>query len=180
MSPNDNEQERRGDHSVQGRNKPLVIGIGASPDRIQALQAFFDAFPDRLGDAFVVVVHHDPHTQSELARILAARTAIPASQVFNPTSLEPRHIYVIPPNRRLRITDNEIAALEFDEPRAKRSPIDLFFHSLAHKHGDGFVITLTGVDLAGKTEEAQHLLGNLLISVTTCFRMAKRSKSLSR
>src|SRR5262249_56627083 len=59
------------------------------------------------------------------------------------------HIYVIPPNRRLKITDDEVAADAFDEPRGQRAPIDLFLRSLAEQHGDGFAIVFTGAGSDG-------------------------------
>src|SRR5215469_12906101 len=47
-----------------------IVGIGASAGGVQALQTLFDALPAQTGVAFVVVVHLDPESQSELALIL--------------------------------------------------------------------------------------------------------------
>src|SRR5262249_30330669 len=105
--------------------KPGVVGIGASAGGVRALQHLFDALPEKTGAAFVVVVHLDPDTRSEMAKILAARTHMPVVQVGEPVALEADHVYVIPPDRRLHISNNEIATAEFDEPRGKRAPIDL-------------------------------------------------------
>jgi two-component system CheB/CheR fusion protein len=63
--------------------------------------------------------------------------------------LQPDHVYVIPPDRRLHITNDEIAIAEFDEPRGRRAPIDLFFRSLAEQHGDGCAVILTGAGSDG-------------------------------
>jgi two-component system, chemotaxis family, CheB/CheR fusion protein len=126
-----------------------IVGIGASAGGVQALQTLFDALPNQSGVAFVVVVHLDPESQSELPVILAAKTRMPVTQVDATTALKPDHVYIIPPNRGLRITDDEVSAHEFDEPRGKRAPIDLFFRSLADQHGDGFAIILTGAGSDG-------------------------------
>jgi two-component system CheB/CheR fusion protein len=126
-----------------------VAGIGASAGGVQALQAFFDALPERVGAALVVIVHLDPEHQSDMTRILAARTRMPVHQVNKPLPLEPDHVYVIPPNRRLFMTDHEISAAAFDEPRGQRAPIDLFFRSLSEQHGEGFAIILTGAGSDG-------------------------------
>ena len=142
-----NEQERA--ESKQPSTKPSIVGIGASAGGVQALQTFFEALPDRTGVAFVVIVHLAPESHSELPRILATRTRMPVTQVNEPASLEPDHVYVIPPDRHLRISDNEISAHEFDSPRGQRAPIDLFFRSLAEQHGDGFAIILTGAGSDG-------------------------------
>ena len=127
----------------------VTVGIGASAGGVQALQAFFEALPDHTGAAYVVVMHLDPQRHSDLPRILATRTRMPVEQVDRPRRLEPDRVYVIAPDRRLQITQHEIAAVEFDEPRWLRAPIDLFFRSLAEQHGDGFAVILTGAGSDG-------------------------------
>lgn len=89
-------------------------------------------------------LHLSPEHQSALAAILAARTAMLVKQVVGREPLEPDHVYVIPPDRRLLISDRDIATFAFDEPRGHRAPIDHFFRSLADQHGDGFAIVLSG------------------------------------
>jgi two-component system CheB/CheR fusion protein len=124
--------------------KPRIVGIGASAGGVRALQEFFHAVPDGLGAAFVVVVHLDPESHSDMASILATQTKMPVTQVQGTVPLQADHVYVVPPNRRLQITDHDVSAVEFDEPRGQRAPIDSFFRSLAGQHGDGFAIILTG------------------------------------
>jgi len=141
--------EEREEFSNLHDAKPVVVGIGASAGGVRALQELFNALPNKTGAAFVVVVHLDPDTRSELSRILAARTHMPVVQVGAPVLLEADHVYLIPPDRRLHLIDGEIATAEFDEPRGKRAPIDLFFRSLAEQHGDGFAVILTGAGSDG-------------------------------
>ncbi|MBV9509304.1 MAG: hypothetical protein JO303_03355, partial [Caulobacteraceae bacterium] len=120
-----------------------VVGVGASAGGVNALQAFFEALPADPGAAFVVIVHLDPQARSELPVILAGRAKMPVKQVTETTKLTPNCIYVIPPDRQLRISDEEISAEPFQEPRGQRAPIDLFFRSLADQHRDGFAVILT-------------------------------------
>lgn len=129
--------------------EPAIVGIGASAGGIQALQTLFESLPENTGVAFVVIVHLAPEHHSELPRILAARTRMPVSQVNEAVPLEADHVYVTPPDRQLEIADNHIAAVEFEHPRARRAPIDLFFRSLAEQHGDGFAIILSGAGSDG-------------------------------
>ena len=129
--------------------RPVVVGIGASAGGVRALQQLFDAMPEKTGAAFVVVVHLDPEMRSEMSSILAARTRMPVAQVEKPVPLQADHVYIIPPDRRLHITNDELATAEFDEPRGKRAPIDLFFRSLAEQHGDGCAVILTGAGSDG-------------------------------
>ena len=143
-----------GEHKAQpakGRDqtKPVIVAIGASAGGVHALQSFFAALPEDTDAAFVVVVHLDPHHPSELASILATRTRMPVLQIGTRERLHADHVYVIPPGRRLQMVDHEVSALEFDEPRGQRTPIDLFFRSLAERLGDGFAIILSGAGSDG-------------------------------
>ncbi|PPQ34737.1 CheR family methyltransferase [Rhodopila globiformis] len=128
---------------------PPVVGIGASAGGINALQAFFQALPNAPNAAFVVVVYLDPEYRSELANILASRTAMPVTQVEGSVRLQNNHVYVIAPNCSLNISDHMITATPFEEARRQRAPIDQFFRSLAAQRNDGFAIILTGAGADG-------------------------------
>jgi two-component system CheB/CheR fusion protein len=121
-----------------------VVSIGASAGGITALQVFFEALPPRVGAAFVVIVHLDPERSSELSRIIGARTSMRVIEVEQDTRVEPDTVYVIPPNRRLLVSNGNISSAAFDEPRGHRAPIDQFFRSMADQYGDGFAVILTG------------------------------------
>src|SRR5690349_24626666 len=109
--------------------KGHVVGIGASAGGIRALQGFFEALPPKLGVSFVVIVHLAPNHRSELAAVLSRSTRMHVVQVDRRVDMEPDTVYVIPPDRRLRISDGAIETAHFDEPRGQRAPIDLFFRS---------------------------------------------------
>src|SRR5579884_2420991 len=126
----ENEQE----HS---QKTPVIVAIGASAGGVNALQGLFGALPERTGAAFVVVVHLDPERRSEMPQILAARTKMPVVQVHDGEHLLADHVYVIPPDRQLQLFDHQISVQEFDDPRGQRTPIDLFFRSMAERLGDG-------------------------------------------
>jgi CheB methylesterase len=129
--------------------EPVIVGIGASAGGIQVLQAMLGALPDNTGAAFVIIVHLDPEKRSELPSILATRTKMPVVQVGETTKLQANHVYVIPPDRGLQLIDHEISTREFAEPRGQRSPIDLFFRSLAEHLGDGCAVVLSGAGSDG-------------------------------
>ncbi len=126
-----------------------VVGVGASAGGIRALRDFFELLPAKVGAAFVVIVHLDPSSRSQLADILASRSRMPVKQVTATSALLPDCIYVIAPDSQLRISDDQIAAVPFAEPPGQRAPIDLFFRSLAEQRGDGFAIILTGAGSDG-------------------------------
>src|SRR5438094_818170 len=126
MAEGDTEQEPRERSQHEASNRTPIVGIGASAGGLAALIAFFAAIPADIGAAFVVIVHLDPEVKSELASILAAKGRLPATQIATATEIRPNHVYVISPDRQLRITDHEVSTLPFSEPRGRRAPIDVF------------------------------------------------------
>ena len=130
--------------------KPFpTVGIGTSAGGVRALQMFFESLPDAVNAAFVVVLHLDPEHHSELPNILATRTKMSVTQVADRERLQPGRVYVIPPNRQIRVDGHHLDIAEFDEPRWRRAPIDLFFRSLGAQRGDDFAIVLTGAGSDG-------------------------------
>jgi two-component system CheB/CheR fusion protein len=125
-------------------SNPLVVGIGASAGGIRALQTFFQALPPTSGIVFVVVMHLAPERESALPQVLQVSTAMPVQQVKVRVPMEPDHVYVISPNQHLKIADGHLDIAEFDEPRQRRAPIDVFFRTLAEVHPDGIGIVLSG------------------------------------
>src|SRR5262249_28073336 len=111
------------DRAGNGHREPVIVAIGASAGGGQALQSFFSAMPSDTGATFVVIVHLDPDRRSELPSIISSRTPMPVVQVHGRAKIEPDHVYVIPPDRRLEMVDHEISAAAFDEVHGKRSPI---------------------------------------------------------
>jgi two-component system CheB/CheR fusion protein len=146
MGTGSGDEAARAKHENEG---PVIVAIGASAGGIQALQNFFAEIPPNTGAAFIVVVHLDPEHRSELSAIVAARTNMRVIQVGVTARLEPNHVYVIPPDRRLQVIDHELSAIEFEEPRGQRLPIDFLFRSVAKRLGDGFAVILSGAGSDG-------------------------------
>lgn len=58
--------------------------------------------------AFVVVTHLHPEHESHLAELLQKHTKMPTLQVMKKIKVEPDHVYVIPPNRSILMTDTHL------------------------------------------------------------------------
>ncbi|MDE2182847.1 MAG: PAS domain-containing protein [Alphaproteobacteria bacterium] len=142
-----------------------IVGVGASAGGVLALQNLFERLPANTGAAFVVILHLDPHARSELAAILAGRSAMPVDQVTAVSTLEQNHVYVIPPDRQLRISDGEIAAIPFAEVHGHRAPIDLYFRSLADQRGGDVAVVLSGAGADGSigTKQIKEAGGIVLV-----------------
>lgn len=128
------------------RKKGLtIVGLGASAGGLGALTAFFQTLPADTGMAFVVVTHLHPEHESHLAELLQKSTPMPAMQVTRRTKVEANHVYVVPPNRRILMTDTHLDTQQFEEPHGRRTPIDHFFRSMAASgHNDPVAIILSG------------------------------------
>jgi two-component system, chemotaxis family, CheB/CheR fusion protein len=121
-----------------------IVGIGASAGGLQALYSFFDTLAPDTGMAFVVVTHLHPEHESHMAELLQKHTSMPTTQVMQKLAVEPNHVYVIPPNRNMLLTDTHLETVDFTKPRGLHSPIDLFFRSLASEHRESIAIILSG------------------------------------
>jgi two-component system CheB/CheR fusion protein len=121
-----------------------IVGIGASAGGLQAMQSFFSALPSDTGMAFVVITHLHPEHESHLAELLQKQTSMPTRQVNEKIKVEANHVYVIPPNRSIVMTDAHLDLTEFDTPHGRRTPIDYFFRSLASGDREAVAIILSG------------------------------------
>jgi two-component system CheB/CheR fusion protein len=108
-----------------------IIGIGASAGGLEAFEVFFKQVPADSGMAFILVSHLDPAHSSMLAEILQRITAIPVIEAANQMTVEPDHVYIIPPNREMTIFHGELHLSFPPQPRGLRMPIDTFLRSLA-------------------------------------------------
>ena len=126
-----------------------VVGIGASAGGLRALELFFGAMPPNPGMAFVVVTHLAPDRKSLLPEILARHTVLPVEAARDGEKLERDKIYVMPPSETLTIAEGRLRLHDIPADHRERTPIDIFFSSLAQDRGEyavGVVLSGSGVD----------------------------------
>src|SRR5438094_2717722 len=111
-----------------------VVGLGASAGGLEALRSFFAAVPAKSGAAFVVVQHLAPTYRSRMVELLATHTTVPVSQIEDRVTVQPDHVYVIPPGKWVKIFHGRLF-LSDPEKRAPILPMDYFFRSLAQDRG---------------------------------------------
>jgi len=127
----------------------ITVGLGASAGGISALKQFFAAMPADSGMAFVVILHLSPRHESNLPAILQSETKMPVTQITEAVKVEPNHVYVIPPNRNLAMTDGLIKLTQSERRSGPRVAIDMFFRTLADARGKNSVCVIlsgTGSD----------------------------------
>ena len=127
----------------------LVVGLGASAGGIQALKEFFMNVTSDSGIAYVVILHMSPEHESKLAEILQVTSAIPVTQVRTRIKVVPNHVYVISPHQNLSMTDGHLAPSHMIGVEERRSPVDLFFRTLAEtndRRAVSVILSGTGSD----------------------------------
>ena len=110
-----------------------IVGVGASAGGLGAFTQLLQALPADTGMAFVLVQHLAPSHPSALAEILGRATTMPVTEVHDEPTVEPNHVYVIPPNRSIIIARGTLQLLP-REGRGVHRPVDQFFRSLAEEH----------------------------------------------
>src|SRR2546430_4232743 len=132
--------------SPQPQNRPTsIVGVGASAGGLEAFEQLLAALPADSGMAFVLVQHLAPKHESILSELLGRATKMPVVEVTQGMRVEANHVYVIPPNADMSISDDVLHLSPLSPDRARRMPIDLFLRSLAEdQHGRAIGVILSG------------------------------------
>ena len=80
-----------------------IVGIGASAGGLEAFTNLLEHLPPDTGMAFVLVQHLAPAKDSILSELLSKTTSMPVHEVQDGMTVEPDHIYVIPPNALMTV-----------------------------------------------------------------------------
>ena len=144
--------ERESQPAEQDRSNKktfLIVGIGASAGGLEACTKLLEHLPPDTGMAFVLVQHLAPAKDSILAELLSKATSMPVREVQDGMTVEPDHVYVIPPNTVLAIFHSKLRVLPRVEPHGHHLPVDSFFQSLAEDQAQnavGIILSGTGSD----------------------------------
>ena len=114
------------------KSKPfLIVGIGASAGGLEAFTDLLRHLPSDTGMAFVLIQHLDPKHESMLTLLLSKATPMPIREAKDGEAVEPNHVYVIPPNTDMTISNRVLHLMPREEIRGRHMVIDHFFRSLA-------------------------------------------------
>ena len=126
-----------------------IVGIGASAGGLEAFRQLLEHLPTDTGMAFILVQHLDPKHESILAELLSRTTDMPVSEVTHGMGIQPNHVYVIPRNTNMAITQGVLRLLPREETRGQHRPIDYFLRSLAEEKSNRAI----GVILSGTASD---------------------------
>ena len=136
----------------QGGDEVTIVGVGASAGGLEAFSSMIRALPPKPGFAIVLVQHLAPQHESALPTLLANYTPMPVVQVAESMRVERDHVYVIPPNVQMGITDGHFHLSPRPDDRTQYTPIDSFLTSLAeHARGRAIGVILSGTASDGAT-----------------------------
>ena len=143
-----------------------IVGIGASAGGLDAIERLFDHMPINTGMAFVIVQHLSPDFKSLMNELLARHTEMPIFRVESGMTVQPNHIYLIPPKKNMKLANGRLMLIEQEKKGTVNLPIDIFLTSLAESAGDRAVAVIlsgTGSDgTRGVTEVHKH--GGLVLA----------------
>ncbi|HEU4633622.1 MAG TPA: chemotaxis protein CheB [Flavisolibacter sp.] len=130
--------------------KPFpLVAIGASAGGMEAFIELLQHLPNATGLSYVYVQHLDPSHESNLVHILGRSTEMPVIEAVDQVTIEPNHIYVIPPNRELSLVDGVIQVSARPAKPYNHMPINHFFTSVAERYkemGIGIILSGTATD----------------------------------
>lgn len=143
-----------------------VIGVGASAGGLEAFGKLVSNIPEDSGMAFVLIQHLDPTHASNMVELPKRYTRIPVHEATDDIKLEPDHIYMIPPNRSMTITDRTLKLMEQVERSGIMHSIDHFFRSLAKdlkERAICIILSGTGTDGSMGAKAVKSELGMVMV-----------------
>src|SRR5262245_57156858 len=122
-----------------------IVGVGASAGGLEAFATLLRSLPPDPQLAIVFVQHLAPRHESALATLLSTHSTLPVVQVTEGMHVERNHVYVIPPNTQLVLTERHLHIGPRPNDSSQYNPIDAFFTSLTKAVGNrAIVVVLSG------------------------------------
>jgi len=127
----------------------LVVGIGASAGGIEALREFFAALDEHADMACIVIEHLDPLSKNLLPAVLEQFTNFPVEEIADGAAISRNRVFVAPPGRAVELRGHSFALHPLSDPNERRTPIDIFFRSIAEEvrsRAVGIILSGSGSD----------------------------------
>src|SRR5215472_1828579 len=135
------------DEGYNGDNHLVVTGSSAGG--IEALTMLVGSLPGDFPAPVVIAQHLDPTAPSMLPQIIARHTSLPVNIIEQKEHLEPGHIYVVPANKHVSVTDHEVTVSSTGPPGVRPS-VDLLFNTAATTFEDRLIaVILSGMGSDG-------------------------------
>lgn len=125
------------------------VCLGASAGGLEAIESFIQSLPKDNNIAVIIIQHLSPNYKSMMVEILSKKTKIPVHEARNGMVVEGGNIYVIPPRKKMTISNGRLIVEEVSDLTGLNFPIDTFLRSLALDQGEkaiAVILSGTGTD----------------------------------
>lgn len=123
-----------------------VVCVGGSAGGLDAYIRLLQHMPADMAVA-IVIVNHLRHTATLLHEILPRYTKMPVELITERLTIQPNHVYIIPPQRDLHVVDGEFQLKPISKPRGWPNVITVFLRSLTeHWKGKVIAVIVSGYD----------------------------------
>jgi two-component system chemotaxis response regulator CheB len=126
-----------------------IVVVGASAGGVEALARLAASVPADLPAAVFVVVHVPASATSALPEILSRQGPLPAAHVKDGEPVEPRRIYVAPPDHHLLLRGGTVHLSRGPRENGHRPAVDPLFRSAAREYASRVI----GVVLSGALDD---------------------------
>jgi two-component system chemotaxis response regulator CheB len=127
-----------------GTNHDIVV-LGASAGGVEALTQLLAALPRDLPASLFVVQHMSPVHQSRFPELLEKRGPFRTLYPVHGQKIEPRHVYVAPPDTQLLVRFGYLHVLRGPKENGHRPSVDALFRTAARAYGPRVIgVVLTG------------------------------------
>ncbi len=170
------------DGDVAQLSERQLVVVGSSAGGIEALSTLVESLPEDFPAAIILAQHLDPNRPSRLDSILAGKTALTVEVVHDHTVTQPSTIYVIPPDRHVRVLEGELEVLPDGDSRPTPS-IDTLLRSAAEVYGErllAVILTGSGSDGASGAIAVKEAGGTVIIQDPQTAAFPSMPKSLPR
>jgi len=135
-----------------------LVCIGASWGGLKAIGQVLADLPAELDLPIAIAQHRHPDSpEATLAQLLQAQTDRAVLDVEDKMAIEPRHVYIAPPNYHLLVERGSFALSVDERIQFARPSIDVLFETAAHAYGSGVI----GIILTGANDDGAHGLARI-------------------
>jgi two-component system chemotaxis response regulator CheB len=135
-----------------------LVVVGSSWGGLQALGRLLSDVPPDFEPPVVIAQHRHPDSQEgTLRQLLQRQIERPVLEAEDKLPIEPRHVYVAPPDYHLLVERGSLALSLDDRVSYARPSIDVLFESAADAYGGGVV----GVILTGANDDGARGLARI-------------------
>jgi two-component system chemotaxis response regulator CheB len=135
-----------------------LVCIGASWGGLRAVSQVLADFPEEIDLPILIAQHrHRDSPERTLGELLQLQTDRLVQDVEDKMAIEPRHVYVTPPDYHVLVQRGSLALSVDERVQYARPSIDVMFESAADSYGPGVI----GIILTGANEDGARGLARI-------------------